>query len=173
MAHHDRNPHVSIGATSDGTLTYRIATTPGDLPPVLVRDLLHAWDHAREAARRAIWSVGRIFRFEAPDGTTTDLALQDEDARCWAGAVDRTLGMQTSYGVSVCLRLLALVDLIAQAAWAAAMVDFEADGADLHPALVRAVAEARLTADARFDETRLRAALRTLPGAAAPRTSLP
>ena len=166
-------PHVSVGATRDGTLTYRIDTAPGDLPPVLVRDLLHAWEHAREAARRAVWSVGRVFRFEAPDGTTTHLALQDEDARCWAGAVDRSLGMQTFYGVSVCLRLLALVDLIAQAAWAAAMVDFDADGADLHPALVRAVAEARLTPDARFDEPLLRASLRTLPGAPAARTSLP
>ncbi len=166
-------PHVSVGATRDGTLTYRIDTAPGDLPPVLVRDLLHAWEHARDAARRAVWSVGRVFRFEAPDGTTTDLALQDEDARCWAGAVDRSLGMQTFYGISVCLRLLALVDLIAQAAWAAAMVDFEADGADLHPALVRAVAEARLTSEARFDEPMLRASLRTLPGTPPARTSLP
>ena len=167
-------PHVSVGATRDGTLTYRIDTAPGDLPPVLVRDLLHAWEHApRRCPPRRLVRRPRVSLRSAQTGTTTDLALQDEDARCWAGAVDRSLGMQTFYGISVCLRLLALVDLIAQAAWAAAMVDFEADGADLHPALVRAVAEARLTSEARFDEPMLRASLRTLPGTPPARTSLP
>jgi hypothetical protein len=161
---------IEAEAKSDGTVTYRIAALPPDLPPVLGRDLLRAWELAREAARRAIWSVGRIFRFQAPDGTTTDLALQDEDARCWAGAVDRSLGIQTGYGLSVCLRLLALVDLLARAAWTTGLVDLSGGGAELHPALIRAAAEAPLTADARFDEAHLRATFRSLPGVAGVRT---
>jgi hypothetical protein len=164
-------PSIQIAATRDGTLTYRIDAAPAELPPVLGRDLLAAWEMARDAARRAIWSVGRVFRFQGADGTTTDLALHDEDARCWAGAVDRLLGIQTGYGLSVCLRLLALVDLLARCAWAAALVDLSRGGAELHPALLRAAAAAPLTADARFDEPTLRASLRTLPGAPGTRTS--
>jgi hypothetical protein len=164
------HPRIEADATGDGTVTYRIDATPTDLPPVLGRDLLRAWELAREAARRAIWSVARVFRFQSPDGTITDLALQDEDARCWAGAVDRSLGIQTGYGLSVCLRLLALVDLLARAAWTIGLVDLSGGGADLHPALIRAAAEAPLTADARFDEVRLRATFRALPGGTGNRT---
>lgn len=167
---HDMPPRIEANAAGDGTVTYRIDAMPTDLPPVLGRDLLRAWEQAREAARRAIWSVARIFRFQAPDGTTTDLALQDEDARCWAGAVDRSLGIQTGYGLSVCLRLLALVDLLARAAWATGLVDLQGGGAELHPALIRAAAEAPLTADARFDEPMLRATFAHLPGCAGIRT---
>ncbi len=166
----DMPPRIEAAATGDGTVTYRIDAGPADLPPVLGRDLLRAWDLAREAARLAIWSVARIFRFHAADGTTTDLALQDEDARCWAGAVDRSLGIQTGYGLSVCLRLLALVDLLAHAGWAAALVDLSGSGAELHPALLRAAAQAPLTADARFDEQRLLATCAALPGGAPIRT---
>jgi hypothetical protein len=150
---------IKTAAQADGTITYRVSTPPCELPPVLARDLLAAWEHARAAARSAIWSVARVFRFHAADGTVTDLALHDEDACCWAGAVDRSLGMQTGYGLSVCLRLLALVDLLAHASWATALVDLDADGAELHPALLRAASVARLTPDARFDEHRLRASL--------------
>jgi hypothetical protein len=161
---------IEAAAAGDGTLTYRIDASPADLPPVLGRDLLRAWELAREAARLAIWSVGRIFRFQAADGTTTDLALADEDARCWAGAVDRALGIQTGYGLSVCLRLLALVDLLARAGWAAGLVDLNRGGAELHPALLRAAAQAPLTADARFDEQLLLATCADLPGGASIRT---
>ena len=55
------------------------------------------------------------------------------DARCWAGAVDRTVGLGTSYGLALCLRLLALVDLLARARWAIPLFRLERDGADLHP----------------------------------------
>ena len=63
----------------------------------------------------ATWGAVRGFRFRRPDGSYTDLALADRDARCWAGAVDRTAGLTSSYGLSLCLRLLALVDLLARA----------------------------------------------------------
>ena len=154
---------IQIAATPDGTLTYVIDQTPGDLPPVRGRDLLAAWDLARDAAHRAVWSTARAFRFRRPDGGWTDLALRDTDAQCWAGAVDRSVGMQTGYGLSVCLRLLALVDLLACAPWTAGLVKLDRQGADLHPALLRLAAETRLTDEARFDEPRFRASLQALP----------
>jgi hypothetical protein len=68
-------------------------------------------------------------------------------------------GMGTSYGLSIFLRLLALVDLLARAAWAASLVHLARDGADLHPLLLRAAASVQLTVDARFDAEAFRARL--------------
>jgi hypothetical protein len=159
-------PHtIQVAAGDDGTLTYLIDHTPAELPPVRARDLLAAWHLAREAAHRAAWSSARAFRFRRADGGWTELALQDRDALCWAGAVDRAVGMETFYGLSVCLRLLALVDLLARATWTAGLVDLDPGGAELHPALLRAAAEARLTEEARLDEPGLRRRLQTLPTA--------
>jgi hypothetical protein len=159
---------ITTGAAADGTLTYFVDRAPSELPAVRGRDLLLAWEMARDAAHRAAWSTARAFRFQRPDGSWTDLALRDPDARCWAGAVDRAVGMQTGYGLSVCLRLLALVDLLARAPWAAGLVDLDPAGAELHPALLRLAAETRLTDDAGFDEPGFRTRLQSLPAMAGP-----
>ena len=155
---------IQIGTARDGTLTYFVDLAPGELPAVRLRDLLAAWELARDAAQRAAWSTARAFRFRRNDGGWTDLALQDPDAQCWAGAVDRQMGLQTGYGLSVCLRLLALVDLLARADWTARLVSLSRQGADVHPSLLRLAAEAKLTDDARFDEPGLRTRLQTIPG---------
>lgn len=157
------SPPIRVGEAADGTLTYLVEVPPEALPPIRARDLELAWDAARAAATAAAWGVSRLFRFRRADGTVTDLALADPDACCWAGAVDGTVGMQTSYGLSICLRLLALVDLLARAPWTAGLVALGPGGADLHPALLRAAATAKLTADARFDESAFRAMLSALP----------
>jgi hypothetical protein len=157
---------IKIGEAADGTLTYLIDHPPSDLPAVRGRDLLAAWDQARDAAQRAAWSVVRAFRFRGQDGGWTDIALRDRDAMCWAGAVDRTVGMETLYGISVCLRLLALIDFLARARWTSGLVDLSRDAA-LHPALVRLAAEARLTDEASFDEHGFRRSLQTLPSISA------
>lgn len=147
----------------DGTLTYLIDRPPAALPPVRGRDLAAAWDAARDAALGAMWGAGRRFCFRGEDGAMIELALHDRDARCWAGAVEVTTGLTTLYGLSLCLRLLALVDLLARARWTDGLCQVRRGGAELHPALLRAAATAELTNDARFDETRLRAGLGVLP----------
>lgn len=154
---------IRVGRAEDGTLIYLIEQSPEALPPVLGRDLAAAWEASRSAALGAAWGTGRVFRFRRADGGTTDLALHDPDACCWAGAVDRTVGIGTSYGLSLCLRLLALIDLLARAPWTSGLLVLDRAGAELHPALLRAAAGERLTAEARFDETRLRAGLAGLP----------
>jgi hypothetical protein len=158
---------VHIGATADGTLTYLIDHPPSDLPAVRGRDLEAAWDLARDAANRAAWGVDRAFRFRTADGNWTDLALHDTDARCWASAVDRAVGLQTAYGLSVCLRLLALIAFLARTPWTAALIDLSQE-AELHPALLRLAAEARLTDDATFDEHGFKKTLQTLPAFGTP-----
>ncbi len=155
---------MQVGAAADGTLTYLIDLPPECLPPVRGRDLAAAWEAAREAATRAAWGVRRLFRFRRVDGSFTDLALADQDACCWAGAVDLTVGMQSSYGLSLCLRLLALVELLTRASWTAGLFTVARDGTELHPALLGAAATTPLTADARFDEGGFRGRLARLPG---------
>jgi hypothetical protein len=156
-------PAIQVGATQDGALTYLIDHPPADLPGVRSRDLVAAWSSAREAAHHQAWGEARAFRFIGHDGRTTDIAVRDADARCWASAVDRAAGLGTAYGLSLCLRLLALVDLLASASWTARLVAIDTDGAELHPALLRLAAEARLTEDARFDEPSFFARLNGLP----------
>jgi hypothetical protein len=154
---------VRLAVGQDGTRGYWVGITPAELPPVRARDLERAWDAARDAAARADWSVPRLFRFERGDGVPpTELALADPDACCWAGAVERTLGLATTYGISVCLRLLALVDLMGSARWAGSLFTLRRDGAAIEPQLWRAAASLPLTDQGRLDEEGLRA--RLLPG---------
>jgi hypothetical protein len=151
----DRRP-IEMRTAPDGTLTYLVDVPPESLPPVRLRDLSAAWDAARAGAIAERWGPPRLFRFQRRQGEPTDLALADQDACCWAEAVDRTLGMRTPYGMSVCLRLLALVDLLSQARWAAPMVALERDGARLQAPLLSAAARLALTPEARFDQTGFR-----------------
>lgn len=168
-----QGPSIQIRHSREGALTYLVSFPPDALPPVLGRDIAAAWDAARDAAADALWGAARLFRFHRPDGTTLDLALSDEDARCWAGAVDQVVGMQSSNGLSVCLRLLALVDLLGRAAWLGTLFHLGRAGATLHPALLSAAATAELTAEARFDETQFRARLHAHPSLAAPAIGAP
>lgn len=140
-------------------MTYIVDRPPEALPEVQKRDLERAWLAAREAALAQHWGVLRGFRFTRPDGSHTDLALADRDASCWAGAVDRTVGIASGYGLSLLLRLLALVELLARARWALPLLRLEPDGAELHPALLRVAASEALTPEARFDETSFRVRL--------------
>lgn len=152
---------VRIEARADGALTYLVDMPPEALPPVRGRDLVNAWDAARAAATAEAWGAPRVFRFRRPDDSFVDLALADPDASCWAGAVDRMVGLGTAAGLSLCLRLLALVDLLARARWAAKLFALRRDGAEIDPALLHAAATLPLTRDARFDEIRVRASVAT------------
>ncbi len=133
-------PPVRVGLGRDGTLTYELATGPEELPPVRARDLEAAWDAARAVRRDE--AVGRVFRFDGAAGPL-DLALGSDAARRWAVAVDAVAGLHTSRGVSLCLRLLAMADLVACAPGAAPAT------------LLRAAAAARLTESGQLDPATL------------------
>ena len=153
---------MRVDQAPDGTVTYLIDRSPSSLPPVRSGDLAAAWDNARSAALGAVWGGKRRFCFRQDDGTVTDLALDDRDAACWASAIQDAQGLHSTYGLSLCLRFLALMDLLARASWTRALCHVRRQGADLHPALLRLAATAELTNDARFDETRFRAGLGVL-----------
>ncbi|MGA9866659.1 MAG: hypothetical protein WBQ75_09485 [Acetobacteraceae bacterium] len=160
MSLSDSSSDVRVGRGPDGLLTYLVDHAPEELPVVRGRDLERAWYAARDAAIAADWGPVRGFRFRRGDGSTVDLALADRDAACWAGAVDGTVGLSSAYGLSLCLRLLALVDLLARAEWAVALCRLAPDGAELDDTLLKAAATAPLNADLRFDEASFRTRLR-------------
>ena len=101
----------------------------------------------------------RVFRFVRPDGAHSDLVLADRDASCWAGALDSLFGMRTSQGLSLCLRLLALIDLLGQSPWAVPLLRLAGDVAEPDPALLRAAATEPLNHEARFDPAGFRSRL--------------
>ncbi len=129
------------------------------LPAVTRRDLEQAWDAAREAALASDPPALHVFRFARGEAPPLDLALNDKDAASWAGAVDRVADLSTTHGISVCLRLLALVDLMGRATWARAWFTFNRAGSKIHPALLQAAALSPLTDTGGFAETALRALL--------------
>jgi hypothetical protein len=158
----DEHPSSSVEVRDCGPdhVLYRVAVPPADMPPVPVKKLEAAWDAARAHSLSANWGAQRSFRFRTSNGETADFDLVDRDARCWAGAVDDVTDLATLGGVSLCLRLLALVQLLATAPWAKPYLSSKRDGTRIDRALMRAAARADLTDEARFDEVSLR---RNLP----------
>ena len=150
---------IRVGGDANGVLTYLIDLTPEALPSVCRRDLERAWHAAREAALGERAGAVRGFRFNRPDGSHTDLALADPDACCWVGAIDRMAGIANLAGMSLCLRLLALIELLASAPRIRSLFHLAPDGAEFHPALLRTAASQPLTRDARFDEAAFRTRL--------------
>lgn len=158
-------PPIRCGTDTAGRMLYRIGGTPAALPPVTTAELADAWEAARAAALAAPAAAAagsgepapRLFRFD--DGTgPTDLVLFDREARCWADAVDRQRPLGTRGGLSLCLRLLGLIDLLARAPWARRFCVLRRDGAELDRSLLAAAARLPLTIDGRLDETGVRGA---------------
>lgn len=162
MSRSAEHESVRVRGAADGALTYLVGLPPEALPAVRARDLVAAWDAARAAAIGEAWGQPRLFRFRRADGGFTDLALTDRDACCWARAVDASADMSRPYGLSLCLRLLALVDLLSRAPWAAGLFQLKRDGAAIHPEALRAAASAPLTAQGRFDDIAFGERLRPL-----------
>lgn len=152
---------VRIHPGPAGALLYEVPLGPEALPAVETRDLVSAWDAAREAAEREDWGEARAVLFRRPEGSSTELVIADADARCWAAAVDHAVGLDTLYGLALCLRLLGLIELLATAPWARGLFDVSPDGTTLHPALLAAASRAPLEADGRFDHAGIRRALAT------------
>ena len=149
-------PPIRVARAPDGVLAYAIPLPPESLPAVAPRDLEAAWDSARAAAAAERWGPPRRLLFRRPDGSAQELLLADADAACWAEAVDAAHDLGTLGGLSLCLRLLALVEVMTRAPWLRGLYSLGAEGIELHPALLRAAAAMPLDGAARFDETGLR-----------------
>lgn len=158
------NPAIQVAAAEDGSLSYAVPLPPEALPAVSPTALLAAWDAARDHAHAGKWGPARKLLFRRPDGSAAVLSIADRDARCWAEAVDRRADLATLPGLALCLRLLALVEVMGRSAWMAGLFAVTANGVELHPSLLRAAAALPLDQGARFDAEELRGLLsRALP----------
>jgi hypothetical protein len=147
---------IRVAEDAAGGLAYAIPCPPETLPAVRPEALLAAWRAAHEGAASGRWGPPRTLMFHRQDAEPTVLAIADRDARCWAEAVDRGADLGTLGGLAVCLRLLALVEVMGRAGWLAGMFDVTAQGVELHPSLLRAAATMPLDGAARFDAEALR-----------------
>ena len=164
---------IALGEAADGALLYRIGFPPAALPAVLPRDLERAWRAAGEAARRAAEGPRRRLVFAAGTGALS-LELCDRDARCWAEASDRLAALSSRYGLSLCLRLLALIDLLARSGRASPLLAVGPAGPGPTQALLREAARAPLTDAAGFTDPGLQRRLGAAPRPAPPsRGALP
>ncbi|MDR3524496.1 MAG: hypothetical protein P4L66_10370 [Acetobacteraceae bacterium] len=151
---------IQTSAATGGVMTYLVSAPPETLPSVLPRELERAWHAARGAALAETDGPALLFRFlRGPAETPTDLALTDHDARCWAEAVDAARGLDTVAGLSICLRLLALIDLLSRAHWASGHIALHRDGAEISLALLQAASAMPLNREARFDTEAMRTRL--------------
>lgn len=141
----------------DGTILHLLPAPPPTLPSVTKRDIEQAWEAAQTATAAA--PPARGFRFPLADGAPAELILHDPDAAAWAAAVDHVADLSTARGVSICLRLLGLVELMSRAAWLRGWFSLGGGGAELAPALLQAAACSPLNETGGFDETALRALL--------------
>jgi hypothetical protein len=147
---------IRVARTGAGALTYAIPLPPERLPAVRPADLLAAWSLARRAAALHVWGPPRLLRFDRDGGDATEIAIADADAGCWAEAIDGGYGLGTLPGLALCLRLLALVEIMARVPALAPLFHVTPQGIDLHPALLDAAATMPLDAGARFDEAAIR-----------------
>jgi len=136
-------------------MVHFISASASALPSVTKRDLEQAWELAQACGVPAPPARRFCFNAELP----VEIMLADDDASAWVAAVERAAGLETPHGVSLCLRLLALVALMAQASWARAWFTLGRGGAEIRPELLQAAALAPLTESGSFDETALRALL--------------
>lgn len=147
---------VRVAEAPDGALTYLVAVPPERLPPVAPGDLLAAWTLARHAAALRRWGRSRVLLFRrAQDDAPTRISIADRDAGAWAEAIDAAIGLNTLPGLALCLRLLALVEVLTRAEWLAALFEVTPTGIDLHPSLLAAAATMPLDGAAQFDEAGL------------------
>ena len=161
---------IRVAQTETGALAYFVPVPPERLPAVSPGDLLRAWNVARHGAVQRQWGAPRFLRFaQREDGAPTEIAIADPDAGAWTEAIDQAFGLHTLTGLSLCLRLLALVEVLARAARLEPFFDVTPSGVDLHPSLLAAAAAQPLDHEARLDEAALVERLRpkALPSRAA------
>ncbi len=144
---------IRVARTEAGAIAYLVPVSPERLPVVSPGDLLRAWNVARHGAVERRWGAPRFLRFaQQGEREPTEIAIADPDAGAWTEAIDRVFGLENLMGLSLCLRLLALIEVLTRAARLEPFFDVTPAGVDLHPSLLAAAAASPLDPAARFDE---------------------
>lgn len=158
------SPPSSPLMTAAETEALHVGVAPQDLPPIPVGDLRQAWHVATRAAYLAPEDWGTRYQLRHPgvvfttsDGSHMHIDFSDRDASCWAGAVDQTFGLDTLHGLSVCFRLLGLIEQLASSLWLRPYFSVGGpEGAEIEPAILKTAADHPLDHTARFNSVTFR-----------------
>jgi len=151
----ERMSVITTAALPSGALRHEIGIPASALPAVRPSALESAWEAARASAEAGHWGPARLIAFQ--DGV--EIALTDADAACWAEAMARRQGLNSLSDLALCLRLLALVEVLGRAKWLRGFFAITAEGVEFHPSLLVAAARAPLDPTGRFEDGALRAML--------------
>ena len=134
---------------------HRLDFGPEELPPTSPIDLRKAWQAAHVGAEAGLMMEpgdvdGVCFRNKR--GEESKFMFADIDAACWAASIDRTYGLETTTGISVLFRLLALIEIMSQARWLQPFFSLSPkDGATLDQKLLAAAAATPLSSTGTFE----------------------
>ncbi|MBT7451825.1 MAG: hypothetical protein HN793_13405 [Rhodospirillaceae bacterium] len=95
--------------------------------------------------------------FHDKSGAPVQIKFDDFDAHCWATAIHRSFNLATIKGLSVCFRMLALYQLMAESPWARPFFRFDRKNQlRIDKGLMAAAAAAPLNIDGLFDSNDIR-----------------
>lgn len=151
-------PHIQC--LNDGRTMITAQFGPENLPKVRTAELSDTWTTASVSADAPFHlsdkdPEGIIFHGE--DGRIMEFEFDDYDALCWATAIHRSFDLTTIKGLSLCFRMLALYQLMAENHWARGLFTFDRrNNLKINKALLSAAAVTPLSEDGSFNVETIR-----------------
>jgi len=151
---------IQLTRLDDGRVMASAPFGPHELPPVRASDLDASWSVASRSAESSFQ-----LEFGEPEGIVFKddskppiiFAFHDYDALCWATAIHRSYDITTIRGLSLCFRMLALYQLMANNSWAKALFTFDRrNNLKINKALLSAAAIASLEESGSFESDEIR-----------------
>lgn len=151
---------IQLIRLDDGRVMASVPFGPHELPPVRASDLKASWGVASKSAESTFQlefgePEGIVFKADSLPPTT--FAFHDYDALCWATAIHRSYDITTIRGLSLCFRMLALYQLMANNSWAKALFSFDRrNNLKINKALLSAAANASLKENGSFESDEIK-----------------
>lgn len=152
---------LSLRTNTDGSAFVYAPFSACELPQVGLSDIDRAWKTASLSVE-----TGRVLPLSAPEGvifqsnndTIVQVEFNDFDALFWVNAIhNSSFNLTTIKGLSVCFRMLALYQLMAESEWARPLFSFDRKNSlRINKALIAAAATASLNANGLFDSEEIR-----------------
>lgn len=155
---------------TDGSSLIYAPFSAKDLPLVGFSDIERAWNTANSVAESPSSLEGsgpQGVVFQDTPTSNIHVKFDDYDALHWIWAIHKSFNLETTKGLSVCFRMLALYHLMADTQWTRPFFSFDRKNRlKIDKTLMAAAATSPLTANGLFDPTEIQKEV-------GPQTSLP